>query len=136
MPTAQSSACMVSVYDKLTCLVFGGAGIAGADGYAGGKGLHGFDETWLLKVSEEFADWTALEKSDPIVPPPRVAASLNKFPKEFGKFVLTGGWNPATAETFEEPWELTCRINIITVRVCVLLYVQSCDNNNKFSMIS
>ncbi len=103
-PTARSSACMVSVDDESTCLVFGGAGI-GADGYAGGKGLRGFDETWLLKVNEEFADWTALEHSDTL-PPPRVAASLNKFPRESGKFLLTGGWNPTTAETFEEPWAI------------------------------
>jgi hypothetical protein len=87
-----------------TYLVFGGAGIR-ESGYGGGAGLMGSDETWMVQVvNDEYADWKRLDL--PKVPRERVAASLNKLPDERSKFLLTGGWDPATAETFEEPWTI------------------------------
>ena len=104
IPAALTSSCMAAVGDGETCLVFGGAGI-GEGGYQGGAGLLGSDETWKLRVVDDiYAEWTKLESSK--VPRARVAASLNRMPGETSKFLLTGGWDPATAETFDEPWTL------------------------------
>ena len=103
LPTAPTSTCMAAVGDGETCLVFGGAGMS-EGGYQGGAGLQGSDDTWKLRVVDNrYAEWNRLESSSQ-VPRARVAASLNRVPGETSKFLLMGGWDPATAETFDEPW--------------------------------
>jgi hypothetical protein len=108
LPTSRASSSMAAMDDS-TCLVFGGAGIS-KEGYQGGSGLIGLDETWKIQVvGDKYADWTRLyTDSGDMVPRARCAASLNLLgPGERAQtFLLTGGWDPATAETFHEPWTI------------------------------
>jgi len=106
VPKPIASSSMVSI-DKNTCIVFGGASIGG-QGYEGGKGLVGTDETWLLHIDDEKlkAVWTLCNPSSIVRPPSRVAATLNFFPQDSSKLILTGGWNPKTMETYSDNWIL------------------------------
>jgi len=103
-PTPRASSCAAAVGDD-TVVVFGGAGIAG-DGYQGGKGLCGRDETWLLRIDDNnTAHWTQLEEeAQEATPGARVAASLE--PLGDGTYLLSGGWDPASKETFGDAWRL------------------------------
>lgn len=99
-PTPRASSCACAA-DGTSCLVFGGAGISG--GYDGGAGLVAFDETWRVRVDGDEAIWDVVDTAGEI-PTARVAASLNALPS--GKFLLQGGWNPSSKETFTTPFFL------------------------------
>jgi N-acetylneuraminic acid mutarotase len=100
VPSPRTSACMVAL-DHTCCLVFGGAGL-GSDGYDGGKGLVAFNQVHLLRIDGNHTDWELLELSDS--PRARVAATLTKVPGTDNTILLQGGWDPATAETFDTPY--------------------------------
>ena len=102
VPTPRASACAAPI-DAHSCLIHGGAGL-GSGGYEGGAGLTGFDETWCVRVEGDAAIWTELDMSagDEAPPPARVAASLNALSANRG-FLLQGGWNPASGETYDGP---------------------------------
>ncbi|KAJ8602301.1 hypothetical protein CTAYLR_007864 [Chrysophaeum taylorii] len=100
-PTPRASCCIAKM-DTRTAVVFGGAGIS-ADGYQGGQGLVGLDETWTVRLDDhDRVTWTHLE--DTQAPSPRVAARLDPVPE--GGLLLSGGWNPSTKETFADQWRL------------------------------
>lgn len=115
VPTPRASSCAASVDDR-SCVVFGGAGLGGG-GYEGGGGLRAFDETWLVEVTDdnERAVWTEVDVAvaggggGAHRPPARVAASLNRLGGEGGggRYLLQGGWDPASKETFDAPHVLT-----------------------------
>ncbi len=112
-PTPRAGACAAPI-DGSTVAVFGGGGI-GENGYDGGKGLCGFDDTFVLRVDGDEAVWHAVGSADEDKPPPRTVASLSALPCDVhgkdcddacGKLLLQGGWNPVTKETYDEPWVL------------------------------
>ena len=98
VPTPRASSCAAPAGDGKSCIVYGGAGLGGG-GYEGGRGLCATDETWRVHVAGDTATWELVD-AEGAKPPPRVAASLNAL-KTPGKFVLQGGWDPASKETFE-----------------------------------
>lgn len=90
---------------EASCLIFGGAGLGGG-GYEGGAGLRAFDETWRVRVDGDVARWECVhEGGDEGAPAPRVAASLSALPS--GAFLLQGGWDPKSKDTFDEPHVLS-----------------------------
>lgn len=99
-PTPRASPSMARIDDS-SVLVFGGAGLR-PQGYEGGAGLIGSDETFKLSIQNgKVAEWT-LVQNDATKPRARVAASLDLIPGEAHKYLLSGGWDPATAETFDD----------------------------------
>jgi len=98
-PPPLASPCAAAV-DENSCIIFGGASI-GSGGYEGGAGLIAQDDTWLLTVKGDKAEWENVGIKGP---EGRVAATLS--PLSSGGFLLQGGWNPATKETYDEPWLL------------------------------
>lgn len=78
-----------------SCLVFGGAGLD--SNYDGGKGLVAYNDTFILTAKRNKFQMTKV--TTPVIPTQRVGASLNKY---MSKFVLHGGWNPTTKETYSE----------------------------------
>ena len=88
-----------------SCLIFGGAGLGGG-GYEGGAGLRAFDETWRVRVDGDVAQWECVHEGGAEgAPAPRVAASLSALPS--GAFLLQGGWDPKSKDTFDEPHVLS-----------------------------
>jgi hypothetical protein len=108
-PAPTASSCMAPV-DATSVLIFGGAGIK-PTGYEGGSGLMATPNTWLLSVDAngQTAHWKLCnsdsDDDEAKHPRGRVAASLHPIPGiSTSEFLLTGGWDPATAETFEDSW--------------------------------
>jgi Kelch motif/Galactose oxidase, central domain len=97
-PGPRASSCGAPV-DTNRCVIFGGASL-GQGGYEGGAGLVAQDETWLVTVKGDTAEWEKLDKG----PEGRVAATLSPLPS--GGFVLQGGWDPASKGTYNKPWLL------------------------------
>jgi hypothetical protein len=58
----------------------------------------GSNETYIVNVKGDVAEWKLLDQES--LPGGRVAGSLNLLPNNH--FLLTGGWDPATAETFDD----------------------------------
>jgi len=102
VPTPRAS-CSAAPADAHSCIIHGGAGL-GDGGYAGGAGLTAYDETWCVTVEGDAAHWTELDTSAgaEAPPPARVAASLSALSSGRG-FLLQGGWNPGSGETFDKP---------------------------------
>lgn len=103
MPTPRASSA-AAAYGKDRMVVFGGAGLGGG-GYEGGYGLVPFPETWVLRVDADFAVWDKVEQVASIMPKGRVAASLSPLP-DGQSFLLQGGWDPKSKDTYDEPWVL------------------------------
>ena len=95
VPTPRASSCAAPAGGS-SCVIFGGAGLGGG-GYNGGAGLVASDETWRVTVDGNVASWELLKPKGE-VPHARVAASLCPLPS--GGFLLQGGWDPASKETF------------------------------------
>ena len=102
VPSPRASSCMAPVGDGISAVVFGGAGL-GERGYEGGAGLTAFDETWRVLVDGSTASWTRLQAGE--APAARVAASLEPLPS--GDFLLQGGWDPKSKDTYEHPHVLS-----------------------------
>lgn len=85
--------------DDSTAVIFGGA-VLGDKGYEGGAGLQSVDDTYLVELDKNKATWTKVGKG----PEGRLAATLNVL--QAGEMLLQGGWDPATRETFDQPWLL------------------------------
>lgn len=96
LPSPRASSCMARVDDS-SVLVFGGASLK-PEGYAGGAGLMGSNDTYMLKVKGNTAEWNLLE--DEPRPEGRLACTLNHLPDK--RLLLTGGWDPTSAETFDD----------------------------------
>ncbi|KAL9185866.1 hypothetical protein ACHAXT_003643 [Thalassiosira profunda] len=100
-PAALASACMAPLSDN-ACILFGGAGLA-PSGYEGGYGLQPKDEAWICTLGEKTVEWELLECERR--PEARLAASLDCVGE--GRFLLQGGYDSVSKETFGEPWILT-----------------------------
>jgi hypothetical protein len=96
IPPPRASSSMARVNDS-SVVVFGGAGLKPA-GYEGGAGLMGSNETYMVSVKGDVAEWKLVDHES--LPGGRVAGTLNLLPNNH--FLLTGGWDPATAETFDD----------------------------------
>jgi len=94
----RAGACAAAASDGKSVVIFGGAGI-GKAGYEGGAGLTAYDETWKLVVDGNTAAWSQLDAGAP--PQARVAASLDRLPS--GGFLLQGGWDPKSKDTYDVP---------------------------------
>lgn len=92
----RASSCMARI-DDTSVLIFGGAGLK-PSGYEGGAGLIGSNKSHILTVNGDIVEWKRV--GDKSAPRGRVAGTLNHLSNN--KFLLTGGWDPETAETFAD----------------------------------
>jgi hypothetical protein len=107
-PSPRASPCFCALDDSCG-IVFGGATVEASKG-----GLHGCDDSWLLRIEQNTASWELLLDKGP---PGRNAATLTKLPGSPGLvlenstddddsaqyFLLSGGWYPfrtTHADTF------------------------------------
>jgi len=98
-PCARASPCMAPL-DASKCIIFGGASL-GESGYEGGRGLVAQGDTWIIDVNGDVAEWEQIATTGPEA---RIAASLSSLPS--GGYLLQGGWDPTSKETYDIPWLL------------------------------
>lgn len=97
IPPPRASSSMARIDDR-SAIVFGGAGLR-PEGYGGGAGLMGSDETYVLSLQDDgAAEWSWVNVDSP--PRARIAASLNYMSEN--EVLLTGGWDPSTTEMFDD----------------------------------
>lgn len=101
-PSPRASSCAAAAPDGKSAVIFGGAGI-GSGGYEGGAGLTAYSETWRVFVDGMTAKWVKLDAHQ--APHARVAASLDTLPS--GAFLLQGGWDPKSKDTYDAPYILS-----------------------------
>jgi len=100
-PTALASASMAPLSGD-QCILFGGAGLS-SKGYEGGYGLQPKNDTWICTITEKQVEWERIECNTR--PEGRLAASLNRLGED--RFLLQGGYDSVSKETFEEAWILS-----------------------------
>eukprot|EP00928_Gymnodinium_smaydae_P027856 TRINITY_DN21403_c0_g2_i1.p1 TRINITY_DN21403_c0_g2~~TRINITY_DN21403_c0_g2_i1.p1 ORF type:complete len:455 (+),score=43.25 TRINITY_DN21403_c0_g2_i1:55-1419(+) len=100
-PLRRASPCATPV-DGRSVLMFGGS--------EGGLGLRTFNDAWMLRVDGDMGVWEEVITDESIgvstKPDPRVGATLSSLPGG-NRFLLQGGWDPKSKQTFDKSYVLT-----------------------------